>query len=71
MGIFNINGLTYLDGGTGTNLEAAGLPNGVCVEKWIADNPAPMEMLQKRYIEAGSQIIYAPTFGLNYGIFSK
>ena len=29
---------TFLDGATGTNLMKAGLPQGVCVEKWVSEN---------------------------------
>jgi 5-methyltetrahydrofolate--homocysteine methyltransferase len=43
----------------------AGMPSGVCVEKWIYDNPAPLKKLQSDFIKAGSQAVYAPTFGAN------
>lgn len=54
-----------LDGATGSNLIQAGMPRGVCVEKWITENPDILQNLQKAYIEAGSDIIYAPTFAAN------
>ncbi|MDR1563748.1 MAG: homocysteine S-methyltransferase family protein [Oscillospiraceae bacterium] len=54
-----------LDGGTGTNLIAAGLPAGVCVEDWIIKNPAPLQELQRGYAQAGSNAVYAATFGAN------
>lgn len=54
-----------LDGATGSNLRAAGMPVGVCTEKWIMENPQPLQDLQRRYAQAGSDIIYAPTFGAN------
>ena len=54
-----------LDGATGTNLLKAGMPVGVCPEKWILENPQVMIKLQTDYIEAGSNIIYAPTFSGN------
>jgi methionine synthase I (cobalamin-dependent) len=54
-----------LDGATGTNLSAAGMPGGVCVEKWILDHPEPFLKLQSEFIAAGSQAVYAPTFGAN------
>lgn len=57
--------LTLLDGATGSNLMAAGMPKGVCTEKWILDNKEIILRLQKAYAVAGSQIIYAPTFGGN------
>lgn len=54
-----------LDGATGTNLQRAGMPNGVCPEQWILDHPKVLMDLQMDYINAGSNIIYAPTFGGN------
>ena len=32
--------ILILDGATGTNLMAAGMPMGVCPEKWILENKA-------------------------------
>ena len=54
-----------LDGATGSNLIAAGMPLGVCTEKWVLAHPNVLTQLQKSYVEAGSQIVYAPTFGAN------
>lgn len=51
-----------LDGATGTNLMAAGLPRGVSSEQWVLEHPEVLRDLQRRYVEAGSQIVYAPTF---------
>lgn len=56
------NGIHFLDGATGSNLRRAGMPNGVCTELWILEHPEILMDLQRRYAEAGSQIIYAPTF---------
>ena len=56
------NGLRYLDGATGSNLQKAGMPRGCCSEEWILQHPAALVDLQSRYAEAGSQILYAPTF---------
>ncbi len=58
----NTDKLTFLDGATGTNLMKAGLPAGACTEKWILDNPDVIVKLQKDYVDAGTNIIYAPTF---------
>lgn len=58
-------GPVYLDGATGTNLMKAGMPVGVCPEQWILEHREVMIELQKSYIEAGSDIVYAPTFGAN------
>jgi 5-methyltetrahydrofolate--homocysteine methyltransferase len=55
----------------------AGMPDGVCVEQWTADNPAAITDLQRRYAEAGSGAVMAPTFGANpvklakYGLGGK
>ncbi len=54
--------VVFLDGATGSNLMKAGMPAGVCPEKWILDNPDVIVKLQSEYVEAGSDIIYAPTF---------
>lgn len=54
-----------LDGATATNLTAAGMPSGVCLEKWISENPQKLLKLQSDFIAAGAQAIYAPTFGAN------
>lgn len=57
--------ILLLDGATGSNLMAAGMPRGVCTEEWVLSHKDVIQKLQKEYIEAGSQIIYAPTFGGN------
>lgn len=57
--------IVFLDGATGSNLVKAGMKIGECPEKWIIDNPEAIISLQKRYIEAGSDIVYAPTFTSN------
>ena len=57
--------LIYLDGATGSNLVRAGMPSGVCPEKWILEHPDAMFELQKNYVEAGTDILYAPTFTAN------
>ena len=55
-------GVRILDGATGSNLRNAGMPKGCCTEQWVLENPEPLVKLQRAYAEAGSQIIYAPTF---------
>ena len=57
--------ILILDGATGTNLMAAGMPMGVCPEKWILENKSIMLDLQKAYLDAGTDILYAPTFTCN------
>ena len=55
-------GIHYLDGATGSNLRNAGMPKGCCTEIWVQEHPEPLVQLQREYAQAGSQIIYAPTF---------
>lgn len=57
--------ILVLDGATGTNLQKAGMPTGVCPEQWILEHPQVLVDLQTDYINAGSNIIYAPTFSGN------
>lgn len=59
------NGIVILDGGTGSHFIAAGMPKGVCAEKWILENPEVLMKLQGAYADAGSNIVYASTFGAN------
>ncbi len=56
------NGPVLLDGATGTNLQKAGMPVGVCPEQWILENSEVLVNLQKQYVEAGTDILFAPTF---------
>lgn len=55
----------YLDGATGSNLQEKGLVPGVCPESWILEHPEALIDLQKAYVEAGTNILYAPTFTSN------
>ena len=55
-------GPVLLDGATGTNLQKAGMPVGVCPDQWILENSEVLIDLQKRYVEAGTDILFAPTF---------
>ncbi len=55
----------YLDGATGSNLVKAGMPSGVCPEQWILEHTEVMLDLQRRYVAAGTNILYAPTFTAN------
>ena len=57
--------IVVLDGATGSNLQKRGMPVGICPEQWIIENREIMKGLQKEYIEAGTDILYAPTFGGN------
>ena len=57
-----MEGIHILDGATGSNLRKSGMPRGCCTEQWVLENPEPLVTLQRAYAQAGSQIIYAPTF---------
>lgn len=58
-------GIIILDGAMGSNLMLMGMPKGVCTEAWLLDHPDIQEKLQRAYVDAGSDIIYAPTFQAN------
>lgn len=58
-------GAVVLDGATGSNLRAAGLPVGVSPELWVLEHPNALIKLQTAYVQAGSQIIASPTFSAN------
>ena len=55
----------FLDGATGSNLQKKGMPAGVCPEQWILEHRDIMIALQREFVEAGSQIVYVPTFTAN------
>ncbi len=54
-----------LDGAAGSEMIKHGYKTGTSLEKWILEHPEHITELQKRYIEAGSDVVYAPTFGAN------
>lgn len=54
-----------LDGATGTELYRRGMPSGVCPEGWCLKNPEVLSSIHRDYCRAGSDIIYACTFGAN------
>ena len=58
-------GVILLDGATGSNLMKAGMPKGVSTELWTLEHADIFLALQRDYLAAGSQIVYAPTFALN------
>ncbi len=56
---------TYLDGGMGTMLQSAGLRPGDKPEVFGMQHPDVVRDIHLRYIEAGSDVIYSNTFGVN------
>ena len=73
----NITFPLILCGAMGTQLVKAGIPGGVCPEEWVSEHPDAALRIQKAYVNAGSQVIYTPTFGANaaclekHGLFNK
>ncbi|MBQ6051751.1 MAG: homocysteine S-methyltransferase family protein [Clostridia bacterium] len=61
----DLSKLMLLDGATGTNLISAGMKPGERTADFVLANPAVMSDLIRRYIDAGAQIVYTPTFGVN------
>lgn len=57
--------IVLLDGATGSNLQKRGMPTGVCPELWITEHEDVLKGLQREYVAAGSNIVYAPTFSGN------
>ncbi|NCB92258.1 MAG: homocysteine S-methyltransferase family protein [Clostridia bacterium] len=57
--------IVVLDGATGSNLRAAGMPVGISSEEWVLEHPKVLQELQRAYVDAGSDIVYAPTFASN------
>lgn len=59
------DGLLILDGATGSNLQKKGMSAGACPEQWILEHRDIMIDLQRQFVDAGSNIVYAPTFTAN------
>ena len=59
------SGYLLLDGAMGTQLQAAGLKLGELPELLCFTDPAVVANIHRRYIAAGSQVIYANTFQAN------
>ena len=75
--IMNIKFPMILDGAMGTQLQKRGLKPGMCPERWSCEHPDAVLEVQRAYVEAGSELIYSPTFGANasrlesHGEFNK
>lgn len=59
------NRIVVLDGSMGVWMQQRGMPPGVCPEAWYLDNASTVEDAFAQYVEAGSSVIYTPTFGGN------
>ena len=55
----------YLDGGMGTMLQKSGMPAGEIPEKYNIEHPEQITAIHKAFLAAGSDIVYANTFGAN------
>jgi 5-methyltetrahydrofolate--homocysteine methyltransferase len=52
-----------LDGGTGTSLQARGLPRGYPPDLWSVERPEEVRRVHEAFVEAGANIIFTNTFG--------
>ena len=60
-----------LDGGTGTLLQASGLPLGELPELWNLTHAQTLVDIHKAYFDAGSNVVCTNTFGANALKFSE
>ena len=56
-------GRLYFDGGMGSMLQAAGLPEGLLPDVWGLENPQGVQAVHRAYLEAGCRLITTNTFG--------
>ncbi len=54
-----------LDGAMGTLLQSAGMPLGARPEVFGMEHPELVEEIHRQYLDAGSRVLYANTFGAN------
>lgn len=54
-----------LDGATGSELLRRGMPAGACTEQWVLQHPETLLELHRSYVDAGANVLLAPTFGAN------
>lgn len=62
--IFN-NGFVILDGAMGTVMQRMGLKTGRYPELLNFDAPEAISDIHRKYVDCGSQVVYANTFGAN------
>ena len=56
-------GRLFFDGGMGSMLQEAGLPEGLLPDLWSVQNPQAVIAIHRAYLEAGCQVITTNTFG--------
>lgn len=49
----------------GTMLQRAGMPSGYDQNDYLLEHPEVVEDIHRRYVQAGADIIYSPTFTMN------
>jgi 5-methyltetrahydrofolate--homocysteine methyltransferase len=59
------------DGAMGTELQRAGLEPGGCGDEWNLTRPDEVLAIQRRYVEAGSEVLLTNTFGANRFVLSR
>ena len=57
--------MLVLDGGMGTLLQERGLKAGETPEDWNVERPDDIAAIHRAYVAAGSEVVYANTFGAN------
>ena len=63
--------VVVLDGGTGTLLQAAGLPAGTPTEAWNETHPEEIRKIHSAYFAAGTNLVATNTFGINVFKYSE
>ena len=63
--MFDTNHLIFLDGAMGTMLQQGGLKPDEAPELVSLTNPALLTSIHRQYTDAGTDIVYANTFGAN------
>lgn len=63
MGDFFTQKISVLDGASATRLQALGMSADAWMPDWVLKNPKPFRSLKGFDVEAGSDMLYAPTFG--------
>jgi len=53
----------YFDGGMGSMLQAAGIPEGLLPDVWSIRNPEAVQDVHRQYLRAGCRLITTNTFG--------
>jgi 5-methyltetrahydrofolate--homocysteine methyltransferase len=52
-----------LDGGTGSSLQARGLPRGYPPDLWSVERPEEVRRVHEAFVDAGADVIFTNTFG--------